>query len=37
LQRLTREELLRMAQAAHAQRKLQAVDDMVQACEELAA
>jgi hypothetical protein len=26
-----------MAQAAHAQRKLQAVDDMVQACEELAA
>jgi UDP-N-acetylglucosamine--N-acetylmuramyl-(pentapeptide) pyrophosphoryl-undecaprenol N-acetylglucosamine transferase len=37
LQRVTREELLRMAQAAHTQRKLQAVDEMVQACEELAA
>jgi UDP-N-acetylglucosamine--N-acetylmuramyl-(pentapeptide) pyrophosphoryl-undecaprenol N-acetylglucosamine transferase len=37
LQQVTRDELLRMAQAAHAQRKVQAVDDLVQACEELAA
>ncbi len=37
LQHLSREELLRMAQAAYAQRKVQAVDEMVQACEELAA
>jgi UDP-N-acetylglucosamine--N-acetylmuramyl-(pentapeptide) pyrophosphoryl-undecaprenol N-acetylglucosamine transferase len=37
LQHVSREELLRMAQAAYAQRKVQAVDEMVQACEELAA
>jgi UDP-N-acetylglucosamine--N-acetylmuramyl-(pentapeptide) pyrophosphoryl-undecaprenol N-acetylglucosamine transferase len=37
LQRMQRDELLRMAQAAHAVRKLEAVDTIVQACEELAA
>lgn len=37
LQQVGREELLRMAQAAHTQRKLHAVDDLVQACEELTA
>jgi UDP-N-acetylglucosamine--N-acetylmuramyl-(pentapeptide) pyrophosphoryl-undecaprenol N-acetylglucosamine transferase len=37
LLRVQRDELLRMAQAAHALRKLEAVDAMVQACEELAA
>ena len=36
LQSVQRSELLQMAQAAHGLRKLQAVDDLVQACEELA-
>ena len=36
LQSVQRSELLHMAQAAHGLRKLQAVDDLVQACKELA-
>jgi UDP-N-acetylglucosamine--N-acetylmuramyl-(pentapeptide) pyrophosphoryl-undecaprenol N-acetylglucosamine transferase len=36
LQGVQRDELLRMAQAAHGLRKLEAVDAMVQACEALA-
>jgi UDP-N-acetylglucosamine--N-acetylmuramyl-(pentapeptide) pyrophosphoryl-undecaprenol N-acetylglucosamine transferase len=37
LQRAQRDELLRMAQAAHAVRQIEAVDTIVQTCEELAA
>ena len=37
LQQVQRDELLRMAQAAHGLRKLEAVDEMVQACEALTA
>ena len=37
LQRVQRDELLRMAQAAHSVRQIEAVDTIVQTCEELAA
>jgi UDP-N-acetylglucosamine--N-acetylmuramyl-(pentapeptide) pyrophosphoryl-undecaprenol N-acetylglucosamine transferase len=37
LQRVQRDELLRMAQAAHAVRQIEAVNTIVQTCEELAA